>query len=159
MSTWEIIKAPGVPSVLYLYGHIMLLALAYTAGECFEYHLSIHANINFISVLPVFWFTSVELGGFGFSPLQISIFLGIAGLSQAIWLLVAFPPLQHRFGTGGVLRSCSVVWPVMFAFTPVCTVFLRHGWNTAFWISAPIALVVGSGVAMAFSELSLPIVR
>ena len=34
MSMWEIIKSPGVTIVLYLYGHIMLLALAYTAG-CF----------------------------------------------------------------------------------------------------------------------------
>ena len=152
MSTWEIIKSPGVPNVLYLYGHIMLLALAYTAGKLVIHCFSTCSNIYLLSVLPVFWFTQPELGGFGFSPLQISVFLGIAGLSQALWLLVAFPLLQHRFGTGGVLRGCSIVWPIMFAFTPVCTVFLRQGWNTAFWISAPIALVVGSGVAMAFSK-------
>jgi hypothetical protein len=32
MSTWELIKSPGVAMVVYLYGHIMLLAFAYTAG-------------------------------------------------------------------------------------------------------------------------------
>ena len=32
MSTLELIKAPGVAMVLLLYGHVMLLGLAYTAG-------------------------------------------------------------------------------------------------------------------------------
>lgn len=33
MSTWEILKAPGVGIVLMLYGTIMLLALGFTAGK------------------------------------------------------------------------------------------------------------------------------
>ena len=31
MTTWEVLRAPGVGMVLYIFGHIMLLALAYTA--------------------------------------------------------------------------------------------------------------------------------
>lgn len=76
------------------------------------------------------------------------------GASQAIWLLLVFPPLQHRFGTGGVLRGCTIAWPIMFAIWPVCNEFLRHNWTLTFWIVAPINLVLGSGVAMAFSKLS-----
>ena len=33
MSTMELIKAPGVAIVLFLYAHVMLLGLAYTAGQ------------------------------------------------------------------------------------------------------------------------------
>jgi hypothetical protein len=33
MNTWDLIKAPGVGIVLFLYGHVMLLGLAYTAGS------------------------------------------------------------------------------------------------------------------------------
>ena len=33
MSTQELIRSPGVPAVLVLYGHIMLLGFAYTAGQ------------------------------------------------------------------------------------------------------------------------------
>jgi hypothetical protein len=33
MSTWEIVKSPGVPAVLSLYGYVMLLGLAYTASN------------------------------------------------------------------------------------------------------------------------------
>ena len=136
-SSWEIVKSPGVISVLLLYSGAMLLAFAYTA------------------VLPVLAFTPVELGGFGFSPFRISILMAIAGLSQTVWLLLLFPPLQHRFGTGGVLRGCAIAWPLMFTMWPICNEFRRHGWDAAFWTVGFINLVLGSGIAMAFSKLPL----
>ena len=33
MTLWELVNYPGVAMVLYLYGHVMLLAFAFTAGE------------------------------------------------------------------------------------------------------------------------------
>jgi hypothetical protein len=33
MTTWELIKFPGVATVIYIYGHTMLLAFCYTAGK------------------------------------------------------------------------------------------------------------------------------
>ncbi|KAG0645988.1 GTP-mannose-1-phosphate guanylyltransferase [Hyphodiscus hymeniophilus] len=33
MSTWELLRYPGVAKVVYIYGHVMLLAFAYTAGK------------------------------------------------------------------------------------------------------------------------------
>ncbi|RDL36140.1 Major facilitator superfamily transporter [Venustampulla echinocandica] len=137
MSAWEIVKSPGVPIVLYLYGHTMLLGSALTA------------------VSPVFWFTHPELGGYGFSPMQISLFMGSIGISQSIWLLLVFPPLQHAIGTGGVLRLCFYVWPIFFLSSPLCNMFLRKGWYTAFWIVAPVFQIGGSGVAMAFTGVQL----
>ena len=100
---------------------------------------------------PVFWFTEPALGGFGFKPIQISLFLGGIGISQALWLLIAFPILQHRYGTGGVLRGCLYAWPIFFASSPICNMFLRKGWTTAFWVTAPTLQFAGTGVAMAFS--------
>ncbi|PMD30438.1 MFS general substrate transporter [Hyaloscypha variabilis F] len=137
MSTLELIKAPGVAMVLLLYGHVMLLGLAYTA------------------VTPVFWFTEPALGGYGLTPQQISFFIGGIGVSQAIWLLFAFPILQRRYGTGGVLRGCLFMWPIFFAAAPVCNYFLRQGWTTAFWITAPVLQIGGSGVAMGFTGVQL----
>ena len=101
---------------------------------------------------PVFWFTRPKLGGYGFSPLEISLFLGSAGISQALWILVVFPPLQHRFGSGAVLRACSILWPITFLIYPLCSVFLRHDLKVTFWIVASITVVVSSGVSMAFSK-------
>ncbi|KIW42009.1 uncharacterized protein PV06_05599 [Exophiala oligosperma] len=137
MSTLELLRSPNVPMTLYLYAHIMVLAFSYTA------------------IIPVFFFTPVHLGGFGFSPLRISIFMMIGGLSQSLYLLIVFPWLQARVGTAGVMRLCAHAYPFFFAFLPVCNVFLRRGMTAAFWAVAPAALVVGSGVAMSFTAIQL----
>jgi len=141
MSTWEILKAPGVGIVLYIFGHTMLLALAYTA------------------VSPVFLFTDVSKGGLGFSDSQIAGFLAVAGASQAAWMLLAFPYLQRRFGTGNVLRGCAIIWPFMMASFPALNELrLRSSIPMVwFWILLAIGLVGGSGVSMAFGTFSSPI--
>ncbi|KAI0453523.1 major facilitator superfamily transporter [Xylaria acuta] len=139
-STRELLTAPGVGIVLYNYGHAMLLAFAYTA------------------VVPVFWATNVDLGGLGFSPLQISLFMGLSGLSQAVWLLLVFPPLQHRLGTNGVMRLCGGAYPFFLGFMPLLNLVLRahtDAGNAAFWVFAPTLLTLGPGVSMAFTGVQL----
>ncbi|KAF3934157.1 hypothetical protein ABW20_dc0103109 [Dactylellina cionopaga] len=140
MTTWELVKAPGVALVLYVQQHIMLLAFAYTA------------------IVPVFWYTPVPLGGLGFSPLQISLFMGLNGLSQAAWLLLVFPPLQNRIGTNGVLRVCATAYPVFLGIPPFLSMLLRNGSPAAvtfFWFSAPVLMAIGCGVAMSFTAIQL----
>ncbi|TGO45075.1 hypothetical protein BOTNAR_0703g00040 [Botryotinia narcissicola] len=97
--------------------------------------------LNFPGVarlLPVFWFTPVSLGGLGFSPFRISLFIAFAGFSQAFWMIVVFPPLHKRIGTVGVLRACAFFWPFLFAFCPFANFLLRMGWETAFWVVYPV---------------------
>jgi MFS family permease len=137
MSTWSVIHAPGVLPVLGIYTHVMLLGMAFTA------------------VFPVFVFTQPGLGGFGFSIQRISILLAVAGASQALWILLAFPPLQRRFSTGWVIRACAYAWPIFFAFFPLGNEFLRWGWTIPFWILVPINNIGGSGVSMAFTCVQL----
>ncbi|KAF2787241.1 MFS general substrate transporter [Melanomma pulvis-pyrius CBS 109.77] len=132
MSTWELIKAPGVKQVMMIFNYVSLLAFAYTAAH------------------PVFLFTSVKLGGIGFTPSLIALFLALAGASQAFWLLVVFPPLHRRLGTGFILRACAIAWPFFFLVSPMCNILLRYDHKIVFWILAPTALAIGSGVAMAF---------
>ncbi|KAK1781218.1 MFS general substrate transporter [Copromyces sp. CBS 386.78] len=140
INTWELLKSPGVPIVLYTYGHIMLLAFAYTA------------------IVPVFWFTRIDLGGLGFTPLQISLMMGLGGLAQAIWILIVFPPLQHRIGTNGVLRACAIAYPFFFALLPFFSLLLRYGGSTGetiFWFITPVLLCLGCGVSMSFTAIQL----
>ncbi|KAF3056470.1 hypothetical protein GL218_06377 [Daldinia childiae] len=139
-STLYLLKAPGVRIVLYNYGHAMLLGFAYTA------------------IVPVFWYTSVEHGGFSFTPLQISLYMGLTGVSQALWLLLVFPPLQRRYGTNGVLRACGIAYPFFIVAMPFLNLILYQGTpasNTAFWIIVPIILALGPGVSMAFTGVQL----
>ncbi|KAH8891878.1 MFS general substrate transporter [Thozetella sp. PMI_491] len=140
MTMWELLKLPGVALVLHIYNHIMLLAFAYTA------------------IAPVFWYTEVENGGLALTPVQISLFMGFSGLSQAFWTLVVFPPLQHRLGTRGILHGCAVVYPFFFLVTPVLNILLRADTpesEATFWIFAPIFLAIGSGVSMSFTAVQL----
>lgn len=137
MSTWDLLKTPGVLFVTALYGYIMILAFSYTA------------------VVPVFLFTPIRLSGFGFSPLYISIFMAVGGLSQSVWLLGIFPWLQRRVGTGGVLRICANAYPIFFVAFPVASLLLRNGVNVLFWILVAVGAVFGSGVAMSFTAVQL----
>lgn len=140
LSTWQLLKSPGVGVVLYAYGYLMVLAFAYTA------------------IIPVFWFTPVRLGGYEFTTLQISLMMGLNGAAQAAWLLLVFPPLQKRIGSNGVIRLCASVYPLFFLSCPVGNVLLRMGTEgsvQAFWIILPITLVIGCGVSMSFTAIQL----
>jgi len=139
MTTLEVIKAPGVAMVLAIYGGVMLTALANTA------------------VSPVFMFTSVLRGGYGFSPLYISIFIALAGFSQSFWTLAVFPPLHKRIGTRGILRVTSAVLPVLFLVNPINNQLLKHNQITAFWIIAPIMMLLGGFYSQAFTSVQLAV--
>ncbi|KAJ9606348.1 hypothetical protein H2200_009309 [Cladophialophora chaetospira] len=139
MSILELIRSPNIAITLYIYAHIMILAFSYTA------------------IMPVFYFTPVKLGGFGFSPLLISAMMCLGGLSQSLWLLIAFPWLQVRYGTKWIMRLCAIAYPFFFALYPVFNLLLRYNQKAIFWATAPLASAIGCGVAMSFTGIQLVI--
>ncbi|OCT54540.1 hypothetical protein CLCR_00814 [Cladophialophora carrionii] len=169
MSMLELLRSPNVTITLFIYAYIMILAFSYTAivsytdpratwppwGELDAHPGSVSASTKTGLQVPVFFFTPVHLGGLGFSPLLISIFMGLGGLSQSLWLLIAFPWLQARFGTKWVMKLCALAYPFFFVFYPMCNMLLRWQMTAAFWAIAPVASVVGSGVAMSFTGIQL----
>jgi hypothetical protein len=134
MSTWELIKYPGVIPVLLVYNYVMLMAFTFTA------------------VFPVAQYTPINMGGLGFTPALIGACTGLNGASQAAWLLIVFPILHKRVGTGRVLWLCASAWPVLFIVGPVYNALLRYGHTTVFWVTGPPIIVLASGVSMAFSK-------
>ncbi|VUC20649.1 unnamed protein product [Clonostachys rosea] len=140
MSMSQIIKSPGVAFVLWLYSHVMLLAFLFTA------------------IMPVDLYTSVELGGIGLTTNQISLWMTVQGISQATWLVLAFPLLHRRFGNKGVLNLCSIAYPVFFALFIVLNALLRNGSPSAtawFYILGAISAIIGPGVSMSFTGVQL----
>jgi hypothetical protein len=133
MSTWELIKYPGVMRVLIIYNYVMLMAFTFTA------------------VFPVAQYIPVDMGGLGFTAELIAACTALNGVSQAAWLLIVFPILHKRVGTGRVLWLCASFWPVLFIVGPVYNLFLRYGYTKVFWITGPPIIVLASGVSMAFS--------
>jgi hypothetical protein len=137
MSTSQLFKSPGVWRVIIIFNYVGLLAFTYTA------------------VNPLFLHTSVNLGGYGFTSQYIAIAIALAGVSQAVWLLLVFPKLHKRVGTKQVLRYAAIGWPLFFAIYPAFHFLLSYRFHVLFWILAPPALVLGSGVAMAFVAVQL----
>ncbi|KAM0718081.1 hypothetical protein Q7P37_006413 [Cladosporium fusiforme] len=155
MTTRQLLKAPGVVIVIYIYSHVILQALAYTAGKVYSWSPKPLSTDPLNLVNPVAQYTPVHLGGFGFSSQLISLALALSGASQALWMLLAFPYLQNRFSTGAVLRGCCIVWPLMMACFPVLNELLRANLNAAFWTLGALCCFLGSGVAMSFACVQL----
>jgi MFS family permease len=140
MTIWQLVKAPGVGAVLWIYCHVMFLAFAFTA------------------ILPVALYTPIGIGGMGCSSMQMSIYMAAQGISQALWLLLAFPFLQRRLGTKGVLRACAIAYPLFFAGYIAMNALLRDGGQAAmawFWILGSTVVFIGPGVSMAFTGVQL----
>ncbi|KAH6606900.1 hypothetical protein Trco_006053 [Trichoderma cornu-damae] len=140
LSIVELLKAPGVGVVIWVYTHVMFLAFAFTA------------------ILPVFLFTPVALGGVEFSPFRISVWMAIQGGSQASWLIVAFPALQRRLGTKGSLAACAVAYPFFFVGYVAMNTLLRIDTESSvacLYIVAFVVAFIGPGVSMAFTAVQL----
>ncbi|PSK59155.1 hypothetical protein B9Z65_3479 [Elsinoe australis] len=137
MTTLELLKSPGVGWTLFIYSWNTMVALGFTA------------------VAPVFWFTRPELGGYGLSPIQISMFLALSGGSQALWTLFVFPPFQRRVATGGVLRTCYAYNWAIYLLMPCSSILRRNGKETEFWVLSLFTAVAGSSMSMTFTGIQL----
>ena len=139
-SFWSLLKARNVGLVLYVYTHVMGLAFAFTA------------------LLPVYLYTPSLLGGLGLKNFQISIYIAAQGASQAVWLLLIFPPLHRRMGTKKLMLACGAAYPFFFLGYPLLNMLLRistPATNVLFWILAPLVACVGPGVSMSFTGAQL----
>ena len=103
----------------------------------------------------MFLFTSINIGGLGFSPQRISYFLAALAASQGLWTLAVFPGLNRKVGNLNVMRLCSTGWPFLFACFPVLNELLRLGARTAFWAALVVPLLIGGFVAMSFAGAQL----
>jgi hypothetical protein len=157
MSICELVKSPGVTPVLLLYAQNMLLGLCYTARKfSLPYSSSPHAcSCAPDLVNPVFLYTPIARGGVGLSPRVIGIFITLAGASQAMWMLVAFPSLQKQLSTGGLLRLCAYGWVILMLLYPLQNEFRRAHLDPAFWTLSLSGTVFGSSVAMGFACVQL----
>ncbi|KAM0205689.1 hypothetical protein ACHAPQ_003502 [Fusarium lateritium] len=112
----ELLKAPGVTSMLSTFVHVMILASAVMA----------------VGTLTLY--TGVVHGGLGFSAHQITLYMTAQGISEAIWVLLVFPSLQRRVGTNGMVNAGAIAFPLFFAGYIVMNAFLRNG--------GPVALIL-----------------
>jgi MFS family permease len=139
---WRITTMPGFFAALWVFCQVWF------TGSCF------------VSVLPVALYTRVTLGGIGYTASQISLYMSAQAASQSLWFLIAFPWLQRRIGTKGVLHLCSIAYPIFFLCFIVMNALLREGSETSiiwFWIITFFSAFVGPAVFMSNSAAQLVI--
>lgn len=153
MSTWQLLKYPGVAIILIITMQTKIMAAGYTPGKNFPTTPSYKAERH--SVVPIFWFTPVDLGGLGLSASQISFFFGAQGAAQTFWALCVTAPLHRRIGSVGIMWGCALLWGTyFFASMPVANTLIRYGHDTAGWTVAVAGATIGAGVSMGFSKFT-----
>lgn len=137
---------------VYIFTATQCLLLLHLHQVCSYSHYCLTEVNSYPPVTPLFLFTDVRLGGLGFSPLQISLFIGGSGLLQAITVLFVFPPLHKRLGTKTILKGCGIIWPISFALWPISNLLLKNNQKVLFWILIVLNNIIGSGASVAFSK-------
>ena len=112
----------------------------------------------FIAIVPLALYTPINAGGLSFNAPQISLYLGAQAAGQSVWLILAFPRLSRRCGPTGILQSCAVLYPILFASFIAMNALLRDGGASAlavFWVVTCISTLLGPYVFTSFAASQL----
>jgi hypothetical protein len=112
-------------------------------------------DMGAITLIPLVWSTSVELGGLSMSPASIGLWMAGCGLSNSIFQFVALPRLVGRFGPRSVfITSIFCFFPVYVMF-PLENLAARHssrGTNLATVLLITLQLLAYSLSDMGFGK-------
>lgn len=108
------------------------------------------------TVNPVFWYTSVKLGGWGFSTQQISILLAVLGVVCITFSLTLYVRIANRFGHAKVVLFGAFGLLVNYICFMLGNAFLRLGMAKAFFCVLPVWLLLhGSSYGSSDTSLQL----
>ncbi|KAF8833233.1 MFS transporter [Paxillus ammoniavirescens] len=109
-------------------------------------------EIAMYALQPLFYSTLIELGGLGFTPITIRLWMAAFGIANALIQLFCFAPLVNRLGTKTVLRvghACFI--PIFGLFHIVNWVAKRWGVTWIVWVLLTFQMVLTVVMDMSFS--------
>ena len=109
-------KGPTLRSLLVR--RIVIAIINYALLAFFEQCLSI--------LLPLMYSTSLNLGGFGFNTFTIGIVLGLWGVANGLFSIVAFPRLLRKFGYKRLYIASAVSSLLCAAMFPIMSHLAKH---------------------------------
>ncbi|KAN0135048.1 Major facilitator superfamily domain containing protein [Lactarius tabidus] len=80
-----------------------------------------------ITLIPLVWSTSVELGGLGLSPASIGLWISVYGCLSGIVQYFIFPRLISRFGPRNVVLTSVSMCALVYIVFPFENLAHRHG--------------------------------
>ncbi|KAG2038143.1 MFS multidrug-resistance DHA1 sub-family, partial [Suillus americanus] len=113
-------------------------------------------HMAFISVLPVFYATSIELGGLSLDPRRIGAILAAQGASHGIFQLLFYAHLHDRFGARAIhITGVSSGIPLVILFPVINALARSHGIGLAVWQCVTIQLALTISLIMCYPSLAL----
>ena len=108
----------------------------------------------FTSILPVFYATSIELGGLSLDPPRIGAILGASGLAHGTFQILFYARLNDRFGTGTVYTTGVLSGiPIVILFPVINALARAHGINWAVWLAICVQLTLTVSLLMCYRML------
>lgn len=103
---------------------------------------------------PLFYSTPIELGGLGFDPLTIGIWMGAFGIINGVLQAIIFAPLVHKYGPKAIFQLSEACFIPIFALPPIINIIARqYGIGWLVWFSLTCSLILIVLMDMAFCEL------
>ncbi|KAF8878517.1 major facilitator superfamily domain-containing protein [Infundibulicybe gibba] len=107
-------------------------------------------NVMLGALMPLFFATSIEIGGLGFEPPTIGYIIGTYGLANGIFQMLFFARIVRRFGTRSIfIGSMMGFIPIYLLFPVTSAVAQRFGVGIIVWLI--IALMIS---LMSFMDLA-----
>ncbi|KAG1860147.1 major facilitator superfamily domain-containing protein [Suillus subalutaceus] len=111
-------------------------------------------HMAFTSVLPVFYATSIELGGLSLDPPRIGVILAAQGAAHGIFQLLFYARLHDHFGARAVqIAGVSSGIPIVILFPVINALARSHGIGLAVWLCVAIQLSLTISLIMCFPTL------
>jgi MFS family permease len=108
-------------------------------------------EIIMYALQPLFYSTPIELGGLGFDPITIGLWMGAFGVVNGVLQTMIFAPLVDKFGSKTVFRFCETCFIPIFALFPITNVVARqYGINWLVWFLLTCSLLLGVFMDMSF---------
>ncbi|KAG2075426.1 MFS general substrate transporter [Suillus decipiens] len=108
-------------------------------------------EIALFALQPLFYSTPIELGGLGFEPITIGLWMGAYGIANGILQAIIFPPLVNKFGPKTVFQFCEGSFILIFAMFPITNIVAsRNGINWLVWCLLTCSLLLSVIMDMLF---------
>ncbi|KAG1770919.1 major facilitator superfamily domain-containing protein [Suillus occidentalis] len=108
-------------------------------------------EITMYALQPLFYSTPIELGGLGFDPVTIGLWMGAFGIVNGVLQTMIFAPLVDKFGSRTVFRFCEMCFIPIFALFPITNIVAQqYGINWLVWFLLTCSLLLGVFMDMSF---------
>lgn len=152
----SLLSVDGVRIVLAIHFLAFTLAFSLNSSKRTVRPLVLPTSADAVPVLPVFQYTPVRYGGFGFSPQQMSYFLAVLGASQSGFNLLMYPWLHKRIGNRGILNAAPWGWAIGILALPALNLALRYDVSSAIFWTCAVALGIFIGaVTMCYTSATI----